>query len=117
MALADDGREEICDVAEQVVFKVIRNGDASLAMRYLENQGKNRGYSRRAEVTAPLMTLDVAKLTTEQVVALFDPTKLSDEQLDAVIEHLTSLFGDPRGSVIDNEPALSRLLRSPSRLP
>jgi hypothetical protein len=102
MTLADEGREEICDVAEQTIFQAIRDGNASLAMRYLEVQGKNRGYSRLVDLVDELTKLDFAKLTTEQFVKIFDPPKftiaqavalfaerrLTDEQLDAVLVNM-----------------------------
>jgi hypothetical protein len=86
-AIADEGREEICDIAEQAIFKAIRDGNTALAVRYLETQGKHRGYSRSDDVAAALMKLDRSKLSIEQVVALFDPKKLTDEQVNVVLLH------------------------------
>jgi hypothetical protein len=86
MTLADGGREEICDVAEQTIFLAIRDGNASLAMRYLEVQGKNRGYSRQVDLVEELSKLDFAKLTTEQLVKIFDPLKFTIAQAVALFD-------------------------------
>ena len=84
-AVADEGREEICDIAEQTIFKAIRDGNTALAVRYLETQGKHRGYSHRYEVAEALGKLDPSKLSLKQTIAFFDPRKLTEEQLDAVL--------------------------------
>jgi hypothetical protein len=47
----DDAVEEVLDVAEGVVMRSIAAGDANLALRFLELKGKNRGYTRRSEMT------------------------------------------------------------------
>jgi hypothetical protein len=85
--VADEGREEICDIAEQTIFKAIRDGNTALAVRYLETQGRHRGYSRRDEVALALLKLDPSKLSPEQTLAFFDPMKLTDKQLDAILEN------------------------------
>jgi hypothetical protein len=95
--LAEEGREEIADVAEQTVFRAIRDGNISLSMRYLEVQSRSRGYSRREDVAAMLMRTDFtkltteqllefrAKLTTEQAIELCDLGTMSDEVLNGLI--------------------------------
>jgi len=120
--LANEGREEICDVAEQTIFQAIRDGNAPLAMRYLEVQGKNRGYSRQVDLLHELMKFNFANLTTEQFLKLFDPSKftvaqvsavfepkrLTDEQLDAAIVSmggdLEKLIEEAEGEVSSGAP-------------
>jgi hypothetical protein len=89
----DEGRDEICDVAEQTIFQAIRDGNAALAMRYLEFQAKNRGYSRQVDLVDELMKLDLSKLTDAQAFAFFDVRKLSEKQLDALNANLDAALG------------------------
>jgi hypothetical protein len=93
--VADEGREEICDIAEQTVFEAIRGGNAPLAMRYLEIQARNRGYSRQVDLVDESMKLDVSKLTDAQVFASLDFRKLSDKQLVALIANLDAALDSP----------------------
>jgi hypothetical protein len=120
-AVADEGREEICDIAEQTIFKAIRDGNTALAVRYLETQGKRRGYSRRDEVALALLKLDPSKqrdedalallkldpskLSPEQTIALFDPRKLTEKQIDAVLDNLAArgLLAEPRELSADDD--------------
>jgi hypothetical protein len=95
--VADEGRDEICDVAEQTVFQAIRDGNAALAMRYLEIQAKDRGYTRRVDLVDELMKLDLSKLTDAQTFAFFDVRKLSKKQLAALNANLDAALGSLDG--------------------
>jgi hypothetical protein len=112
--VASEGRDEICDIAEQTIFQAIRDGNIALAIRYLEAQGKHRGYSRHEDAAAALLKLDRSKLTIEQIVALCDCNKLTTEQVDAVLFQWSPMLVKLDRSRLTIEQALA--LCDPTRL-
>ena len=80
-----EAKEEILDMAEDVVFDNLRAGDLQAARFVLETQGRNRGWTRKAVV---LHTVD--------------PSQLSEEELDVALAELESLAGSMK--LIDVTP-------------
>lgn len=92
-----EASEEVIDVAENAVVRSILSGDLHAAMFVLKTQGRGRGWTRRDPVV---------KATT-------DPTKLSDEELDAALSALEA-EARAQGLTIDLEPVVPpRALPSP----
>jgi len=51
MALVEEERESIIDLAETKLMGAVNNGDMRAVLFVLETQGKARGWSKRTEIT------------------------------------------------------------------
>lgn len=88
----DEIRETLLDIVEEMHNDLAKAGDGSACRYILSTQGKDRGYTTRTETTGkdggPIeigkVTLDVEKLTTDQLRAIRAAIKLveTDEKRD-----------------------------------
>jgi hypothetical protein len=79
---ASEIQEELLDVAEAKVIQLLKDGDMPTVRWFLELKGKDRGYTRRAEVTGPAG----APIETRQMPDLSGYTDAELEQLLTIHE-------------------------------
>jgi hypothetical protein len=101
--IARSGRNEALDLAEGVVIQALHAGDIRTARWLLEQLGKDRGYGKGGLVPGGLMVIDPADLPDDQLRMIFDPDRLSDRQMDIILEMLLERMGPKAGPIIDAE--------------
>ncbi len=102
--VTESARKNLLDFAEAKVVNAIRNNDTRTARWILEQLGAERGYGRSGNpVMGDLMVIDPSQLTEEQLRTIFDPTRLSDRQMDIVLDVLTSRIGSKAGPIIEGD--------------
>lgn len=50
-ALRDEINEALCDLAENTLYRAIREGDLRATMYFLDRRARHRGYGHKAELT------------------------------------------------------------------
>jgi hypothetical protein len=100
-----EGRNDIIDLAETVIVSRMKGGDAATARFVLDRLGRDHGYI----TTEKIIVLDPAELTVAQLCQLLDASRMTEEQIDAVLlmweQHFD--FAQPpngQGPIIDMEP-------------
>ena len=78
-AVADEATEQMLDVAENGLHRLIKEGDKGAIIFFLKCKGKQRGYIERQEMTGA----DGASLIPERP-PLYDLSKLSHDELAAL---------------------------------
>ena len=77
-----DAREEMKDYAEGKLYLAIQQGNVHATVFYLETQAKDRGYSRRQELTGK----DGRPLTPDEEKKKTDFTKFVESELKGILK-------------------------------
>ena len=104
-AIRQEAKNDLIDLAETVIVSKMKAGDARSARFVLDRLGRDHGYI----TTEKIIVLDPADLSVSQLCQLLDPSRMSEEQMDAVLlmwaQHFD--FNPPpngQGPIIDMEP-------------
>lgn len=106
----DNAKTEILDLAEASAISLLKRGHAGITAMTLRSLGAERGYSGNDTI----IILDPAQLTVDQLLQVLDPSRMSDEQINAVVEMFGRHFEftpppappNGHGPVIDHEPLM-----------